>query len=145
MTQQPSDAITGLYDAFNSGDTEKAREFIAADVVAHLPGTSGDAEHPPGTPRDRESWLAVWQFTQAVFPDMRATVEQVVQTGDTVASRCVVRGTHTVEFMGIPPTGKSFEMLMLNMSRVQNGKIVEHWTISDNVTMLTQLGLKAPQ
>ncbi|KQX68426.1 MULTISPECIES: ester cyclase [unclassified Streptomyces] len=143
MAHQPSDTIAGLYEAFNSGDLETLRELIAPDAVIHLPGTAGDAEHPPGTPRDREGWLGVWQFTQAFFPDMTATVQDIVQTGDLVATRCVARGTHSIEFMGVPPTGRPFEMTMLNMSRVRDGRIVEHWTISDNVTMLAQLGVKA--
>ena len=142
MAKTPSETVLNLYDAFNSNDLEALREVIAPDVIAHLPGTSADAEHPPGTPRDREGWLGVWQFTQAFFPDMRAEVQQIVETGDTVATRCVARGTHSVEFMGAPPSGKEFEMTMLNMSRVVDGRIVEHWTISDNATMLAQIGIK---
>ncbi|MEU3741140.1 ester cyclase [Streptomyces sp. NPDC032198] len=142
MSKTPSETVRCLYDAFNSNDLEALREIIAPDIIAHLPGTSADAEHPPGTPRDREGWLGVWQFTQAFFPDMQAEVQQIVETGDTVATRCVARGTHSVEFMGAPASGKVFEMTMLNMSRVIDGKIVEHWTISDNATMLAHLGIK---
>ena len=137
--------MTHLYAAFNAGDDARLRELISPDVIAHLPGTSSDEQHPPGTPRDREGWLQSWRYTLSFFPDMRATVEDMVETGDMVATRCVTRGTHSQSFMGMPPTGRSFELPMLNMTRVQNGVITEHWTISDNVTMLAQLGLTMPR
>ncbi|MEU0390186.1 ester cyclase [Streptomyces chartreusis] len=137
-----SEIAINLNKAFNAGDTERLRELISPDVVAHLAGTSSDAEHPPGTPRDREGLLGVWQLTRAFFPDLHSTLEEIVETGGVVATRSVVRGTHTLDFMGMPPTGKTFEMMTMNMNRVQDGIIVEHWALSDNVTMLAQLGVK---
>jgi len=144
MPQSPAETITELYAAFNAGDLDRLRELIHPDAVIHLPGTAADAEHPPGAPRDRDGWLRVWQMTNHVFPDTRAEVEQMLVDGDMVATRCLTRGTHTVAFMGVPPTGRAFTMPMLNMTRVVDGQVVEHWTISDNVTMLAQLGIKPP-
>jgi predicted ester cyclase len=145
MDRRPYTVMTQLYEAFNSGDEQRLRELISPDVVAHLPGTASDDQYPPGKPRDREGWLQSWKYTLSFFPDMNATVEDIVETGDMVATRCTTRGTHSQSFMGIPPTGRSFEMLMLNMTRIQDGVITEHWTISDNVTMMAQLGLAMPR
>ena len=53
---------------------------------------------------------------------------------DRVAARVVMRGTHRGEFQGIGPTGKRVEVRAIDMFRVENGKIVEHWGHADDPT-----------
>jgi predicted ester cyclase len=50
-------------------------------------------------------------------------------------------GTHQGEFNGIPPTGKSFSVEMIDRVRTRDGKAVEHWGVSDTMGMMTQLGV----
>ena len=52
--------------------------------------------------------------------------------GDRVAARVVMRGTHRGEFQGITPTGKRVEVRAIDMFRISNGKIVEHWGHADD-------------
>jgi len=42
--------------------------------------------------------------------------------------------------MGIPPTGKAVTMPVIDIVRLANGKIVEHWGVSDNLSLMQQLG-----
>ena len=42
--------------------------------------------------------------------------------------------------MGIPPTGKSFEVPGIVIFRFSDGKIVEDWPIVDQLAMMRQLG-----
>ena len=69
---------------------------------------------------------------RAAFPDLNVTVEEVMAEGDRVAARVTMRGTHRGEFQGIAPTGKRVEVRAMDMFRISDGKIVEHWGHADD-------------
>jgi predicted ester cyclase len=108
-------------------------ELLAPDFVAH--------SAPPGLAPGREGvkqWLAM--FHQA-FPDMYSKIEDVIVEGDKVVERFSGGGTHQGEFFGIPPTGKRGSTTGINIFRIANGQIVELWGNSDDLGMMTQLGI----
>lgn len=78
------------------------------------------------------------------FPDFEARVEDVVASGDTVAMRVTLSGTHEGEFMGFEPTGESFEVANMAFTRVTDGRIAERWVLPDAYGMLEQLGVLPP-
>ncbi|WP_458207014.1 ester cyclase [Haladaptatus sp. NG-SE-30] len=75
------------------------------------------------------------------FPDFEATVEDIVAEDDEVAMRVTLRGTHEGEFMGIEPTGNSFEVQNMVFTRIEDGKIAERWVQPDTLGMFHQLGV----
>ena len=82
---------------------------------------------------------------KTAFPDLHATVEDVIAEGDKVVTRWTVRGTHrgeTEEFG--PPTDRQLEIEGITVHRIEDGKIAEEWERYDNLGALQQLGL-APQ
>ncbi len=81
------------------------------------------------------------QTAEAAFPLYDGDVEEIVADGDLVSVRATIRGVHEGPFMGVPPTGKPINVLMYITYRVQGGKIVDHWMLIDNMTMMQQLGL----
>ncbi|MBA7509372.1 Aklanonic acid methyl ester cyclase AcmA [subsurface metagenome] len=74
------------------------------------------------------------------FPDIKFTVEDQIAEGDKVTTRFSATGTHRGEFMGVAPTGKTVKIATLTVYRIVNGKIVEGWSIMDNLGTLQQLG-----
>lgn len=66
--------------------------------------------------------------------DASARIEHNVEAGDTSVNRYTLRATHTA-------TGRSYEIQGLDMIRVRNGKLVEHWALADMTAMRRQLGL----
>jgi predicted ester cyclase len=145
MADEPIDVVRKLYDAWKKLDYDAGREVIHPDAVHHAPASGSNAEHPVGTPYGREEWLKVWAVTQHFFPDMTNEIDDYVQTGDMVAVRCTVTGTHTVDFFGIEPNGNRYAMPMMAFSRVRDGKIVEHWAISDHLQLVGQIGGELPE
>jgi predicted ester cyclase len=81
-------------------------------------------------------------FRQA-FPDSYFTVEDMVAEGDKVATRKSFRGTHQGEFMGIPPTGQRVSIGLIDIVRIADRKVVEHWSMGDNLGLMQQLGVIA--
>ena len=79
----------------------------------------------------------------AAFSHAQSVVEDQVAEGDRVVVRLVFTGTHTGTWMGIPPTGKPVTVKGMALYRLQDGKIVEQWTIGDTLGLLQQLGAVA--
>jgi steroid delta-isomerase-like uncharacterized protein len=78
------------------------------------------------------------------FPDSRVTIDDMIAEGDQVVTKKTFRGTHEGEFAGIPPTGKTVELQFVDIMRVHNGKIVEHWNCIDQLSFMQQLGVIPP-
>ncbi len=108
-------------------------DVASADYMSHA--------FPPGLPPGREGLKAFVGAFHAAFPDGQLTIDHMIAEGDTVATRLTFRGTHTGEFMGIPPTGKKVTVPALDMARYADGKLVEHWGGPDQMSLLQQLGV----
>ena len=76
--------------------------------------------------------------------DFRVTVENIVAEGDKVALHLTWGGTHKGEFAGIAPTGKQATMTVINIYRVEGGKIAEQWAVADMLGLMQQLGAVPP-
>ncbi|MEO8287217.1 MAG: ester cyclase [Chloroflexota bacterium] len=78
-----------------------------------------------------------WQTRQVfpmlfiAFPDVSSTIEQQIVDGTWVTTRTTLRGTHMAEFMGVAPTGKTIEIMNISLDEVEDGKVVEHYGVSD--------------
>lgn len=67
-----------------------------------------------------------WLFYRA-FPGGKHTIDDVFDVGtERAALRGAFEGTHTNEFMGMPPTGKRVRVTCMNLDRFVGGKLVEH-------------------
>jgi len=77
----------------------------------------------------------------AAFTDGGITLEEIVAEGDMVVVRWRMHGTHTGEYMGVPPTGKVITNHGMSMYRIAGGKIVEDWAVMDMLGVMQQLGL----
>jgi predicted ester cyclase len=95
---------------------------------------------PPGVPPDREGGKMFLQSFANGFPDARFTIDDMVAEGDRVVTKKTVSATHTGEFAGIPPTGNRVELTYVDILRLRDGRIVEHWLSMDQLTFMQQLG-----
>lgn len=77
----------------------------------------------------------------AAFPDLSHTLETELVDGSLVGGVALVRGTHRGAFMGIAPTGKQVQFMLLIIDRIVDGTIVEHWAIPDFMSLFGQLGV----
>ena len=119
-------------EAHNTNDLDALNGIVAADLIAH--------NLMPGLPPGLEGGKLVHQMAVSAFHNFHATIEDLIAEGDKVAARMIFRGTHTGgEFMGIPPSGRSFAFSSTAIFRIAEGKIVEHWGEEDAVGWLQQL------
>jgi steroid delta-isomerase-like uncharacterized protein len=96
---------------------------------------------PPGVPSDLEGGRMFLGAFMAAFPDCQFTIEDMIAEGDRVATKKTFTGTHKGEFNGIPPTGRRVTLTFVDILRLRDGKIVEHWLSMDQLSFLQQLGV----
>lgn len=82
-------------------------------------------------------------FFEAWFeasPDFRFELKQIVSEGDKVWVYGTYSGTHQGDWLGIPATGNAYKFDAVDIFRVQDGKLAEHWDVLDVYTLFKQLG-----
>ena len=136
-TEQNKAQFRAVMEQFINAKNEPAfDEYVSPDFVEH--------EDLAPFPQNREGARQFFSAMLAAFPDMQITFHDMIAEGDKVAARSTWRGTHQGEFQGIPPTGKTVTFNALDIVRLDGGKVVEHWGLTDNLSMLQQLGVIPP-
>ena len=95
---------------------------------------------PPGM-EDREGSKQYLGAFLGGFPDCQLTVDDMIAEGDQVVTKKTFSGTNTGEFAGMPATGKHVTLQYVDIMRVHDGRIIEHWLSMDQLSWLQQLGL----
>jgi steroid delta-isomerase-like uncharacterized protein len=122
------------HEVFGQGNMESADDLIAADFVDHDP--------LPGVPADREGFKTVVQMFRSAFPDFEVDLMHTIVDGDKVVDHVASRGTHTGDFMGIPPTGKRISTSAIVISLLgSDGRIVERWQRFGAMQLMQQIGV----
>jgi steroid delta-isomerase-like uncharacterized protein len=119
-----------LEELGNKGVEDRLSEFLAPEYVAHHSGIAGIEQA-------REHLLTF----QHCYPDMVVMVEGQAAEGDIVATWYMMRGTHLGAFGGVPATGKQITLRGVNVQRIRNGRIIEHWGGSNSLEALLELGV----
>jgi steroid delta-isomerase-like uncharacterized protein len=129
--------VRRFYEALTEGDLVTIRGLLAPDFVDHrlLPGYED-----PG----REDHIRFVADVHAAASDVRyVIVDQMAAEGDRVVSRLITSGVHDRgEFMGLAPTGKEYEMTVIVIHRIEEGKIAEEWTEGSDIATLTEQRLE---
>ena len=100
-----------------------------------------DNDAMPGMAPGRQGMIDMMGMFVGAFPDLNVVVEHWVAEGDLGVGVMTTKGTQNGEFMGMPASGKKFSVREMHMVRVANGKMAEHWGLSNEMSMMQQLGL----
>ena len=121
-------------EIWDKGRIDLVDELIAEDLVDHteLAGLEGTG---------RERYRASVLMMRTAFPDFRNPLDLIVAEGDIAVSYGRVVGTNSGEMMGMPPTGKTIDYLVIGMLRFKDGQAIERWGVLDTMAMSQQLGL----
>lgn len=121
-------------EGFATGDGAVVDKVCSPDLVEHQFGTAGvgaDAiQHVKDAIRD----------VHAAVPDIGFTIEDAAESGDTIWVRVRAQGTATGPFFG-PPSGRRLDLTIVDVARIADGRIVEHWGVPDRFAMLAQTGV----
>ncbi len=91
-----------------------------------------------------EGFKQLFGMMLGAFPDLHAIIHDQIAEGDKVVTRKTFEATHKGDFRGVPPTGKQVEIGVIDIFRVVDGRIVEHWMQADFLGLMQQLGVIPP-
>ncbi|MBN1187240.1 MAG: ester cyclase [Bacteroidales bacterium] len=124
-----------IEEGFSKGDISVFDTYSSPDFVEHQYGFV-----PPNVIGVKKAI----QILHKAFPDFSLTIEDLVVNDDKVWGRMTGRGTHKNQFGPLPPTGKRFEITVVDIGRFKDGKLIEHWGVPDKLALMEQLGMKPP-
>jgi predicted ester cyclase len=138
MNEQRNKAIVNRFivEYQNHADERAFAELLHPDVVDH--------SRPPGIAEGSLGVRQQFDGFRAAFDGFHAEVLDQLAEDDRVMTRKVFRGVHTGEFAGIPPTGREVEIHVIDIVRIVDGRIAEHWNIVDRLGLMAQLGALDP-
>ncbi len=115
--------------AVNAHDTGAFADLHTEAYIQH------SGRSPNGLAAQVENFRAIF----ARMPDVQARVEDRVIQGDKVVARMTFSATLTQPMQGIAPAGRRFELRTIDIWRVENGKLAEHWDVVDYAGLQKQL------
>jgi steroid delta-isomerase-like uncharacterized protein len=121
-------------DAFNNGNLDALDTICAPNMVDHSTAAAS------GQPNDLEGFKKRVNGHRVGIPDLRFSIMIMIIEGDLVAFQWEMSGTNTGPYMGRPASGNPIRIIGMNMERLENGKIVEHWSYPDKLAALQQIG-----
>lgn len=129
--------VKGFYEAFNTMSLSRLDTVLAKDWV-DVPMGAGQE---PGL----DGWKKMLGHYHAAFPDLHATNNDFIASGDKVVVRSTITGTQRGEFVGVKATDKSVKMQAIDIHQVCDGRIVQTWHVEDWLNGMFQLGILPPK
>jgi steroid delta-isomerase-like uncharacterized protein len=135
MNVEQNKAVVRRYydEVLNQGHLSVLDDIAADDYVENDPF--------PGQGNGLADFKARVSTLLTAFSPCTFTIEDVVAEGDRVVVRWHSSGTHSGEFLGMPPTDREYTIAGIDIHRLADGRMVEHWHVVDQLSQLQQLGM----
>ncbi len=114
------------------GNFDLFEELFADDFVDHTP--------QPNTTPDKDGVRKLYHALRGAFPDFHADIHWQAADGNLVTTYKTYHGTHEGPFLGVAPTGRLIHFETVDVMRVREGKITEHWGVANLFSLMQQLG-----
>jgi steroid delta-isomerase-like uncharacterized protein len=121
-----------LEECLAGGDLDGLDEIVA----------EGYAQRDSSMPSGRDALKRFFAGFRSAFPDLQVRVEDLVAEGDKVVAVTVSTATHGGTFSGLPASGRRVEFRSMDIYRIADGRVVEHYGRIDELGLLEQLGVK---
>jgi len=119
-------------DVFVNHDLSKLDTYMRDDYI----------QHNPDVAQGKQGFVEFFENTFKAIPDFKYTLMKIVADGDLVMIYCTTSGTHTGgEWLGKQPTGNKLDFNVVDIFRIQDGMIAEHWDVADTFSLFRQLGI----
>lgn len=130
MTTEENKALVRRFitEVFEQGRPEAVDELCADEFIGH---TWGNA--------DRAGLKTAMASMATALADAHFQVDDMIGEGDRVAVRVTASARQVGEFMGLPASGRSYEIGEIHIFRLRDGKVTEHWHEFDRTGLMKQL------
>jgi steroid delta-isomerase-like uncharacterized protein len=142
ITEENIMVVRQVFEAFNSGNTSKVNEFISPQYFNH----ESQVDPIRSKLRGPEEFTDTVRNLRSAFADLHYEEQETIAVGDKVVSIVKVTGKHMGNFFVIPPSGNRISYRAVHIHRIDDdGKIVEHKAIRDDLSLMVQLGVVGPK
>jgi len=115
---------------FQNHDFSKLDEIMRDDYIQH------NEDVAQGKAGFKEFFVDMFK----VMPDFKYTMKKIIAEGDIVMMYSTTTATHLGDWLGNPPTGNKLDFDVVDIFRIEDGKIAEHWDVADTLKLFTQVG-----
>ncbi|HQV95206.1 MAG TPA: ester cyclase [Anaerolineales bacterium] len=130
MLEQNKALIRRFYaEVVNGRKDELIDEMIAEDFDDHAARDKG-----------REHFKTLYHVMIRIFPDIQASLQDLIAEGDEVVARVEFTATQADSFRGFPATNRQITYSGMDIFRIKDGKLTERWAQRDFLGMLERLG-----
>ncbi len=133
VSQKNKAVVSKFYnDVFIKHDMTKLDTYMRDDYI----------QHNEDCPQGKTGFIEFFDVIFKAVPDFKYKLKKMVADGDVVMAFSTTLGTHKGgEWLGKKATGNKLEYNVVDIFRVQDGKIAEHWDVADTFTFFRQLGV----
>ena len=131
MSDKAHKLVSELHKGWNEKDWDLLVSVHTDDWIEH--------NQPEGM-NDLEGLHMTFNVFTSAFPDLRFEPVNIISDGNNVSSQYEITGTHTGDFMGMPPTGRKVKFRGITQLRMEKDLCAEAWTVLDQMTLMQQLG-----
>jgi steroid delta-isomerase-like uncharacterized protein len=139
IIQTTEDIKTSMLDAFteafNNGNLAALDEICAPDMVDHSTAATSNQSY------GLEGFKGRINGHRVGMPDLRFALTNMMIEEDLISFQWEMTGTNTGPYLGRPASGNPIRVVGMNLERLENGKIVEHWSYPDKLSLIQQLGV----
>jgi steroid delta-isomerase-like uncharacterized protein len=133
MSKENQAALGKFAEAVATGNFDLFKDVVAPNCVDHDPA--------PGQVPGPEGYRMFFSGMRKAFPDMQVSLDTSVEDDNSIAFAYTLTGTQTGPLGDIPPSGKKVKIRGMQISKFKDGKMVERWGSSDELTLLKQIGV----
>ena len=123
---------TFVNDVFVNHDLSRLDSYMTDDYI----------QHNPDVAQGKQGFVEFFEQTFRALPDFKYTLMKIAADGDLVMIYCTTSGTHTGgAWLEKQPTGNKLNFNVVDIFRMQDGMIAEHWDVADTFKLFRQVGI----
>ena len=130
------DKLNHAISCWNVGDLEGYLGLYDDRIQLH-----GYAPEPMNKAEVGGFYHQIWDsLAEKGKPNPRLQILDAFETGDKVACRFVMSGTHSGDFMGVPKSGADYVLPGITILQFAHGSVTERWSSADMLGLMMQIG-----
>ena len=130
IAEENKTLLYNYIEAMNKKNEGFLDNYFAEDYIYHGPAGELDAE----------GFKATHKMFLSAFPDIKASIEDIIAADDKVVTRWKMSGTHQGELQGMPPSGKKVTFTGIIITKVVESKVAEEWEAFNLLSIMKQIG-----
>ncbi len=129
--------VRRFYEAINQRDLDTVSALLAPDLSSNT-----EFDHASS---GRQGFEESFASAIEAFPDYTIRIDDQIAEDDKVVTRYTALGTLQGTFMGVAGSGQSIELIGIDINRIADGVIVEHWSEANLQDLMVRLGIVRPR